>query len=81
MTTYDNRDRGVLFNNQDRKEKPTDADYGGTLNVDGKEFWLNGWIKESKTGKKFMSLSVKPKNAEAAKQPKQSNDFDDSIPF
>ncbi len=61
MAEYDNTNRGALFKN-DKKEKDSDADYRGNINIDGKEFWLNAWIKESKKdGKKFMSLSVKPK--------------------
>ena len=58
---YDNTNRGVLFKNQ-KKESDRHADYRGNINVDGKEFWLDAWIKKSKDGKTtFMSLSVKPK--------------------
>jgi hypothetical protein len=79
MTTYDNTNRGALFNNKARKEVDTDPDYSGSINVGGKDYWLNGWIKTSKAGAKFMSLSVKPKNAETPKQSKP--DFDDAVPF
>jgi hypothetical protein len=79
MTAYDNTDRGVLFSNKERKEKDTDADYSGTINVGGTDYWLNAWITTSKAGKKFMSLSVKPRNAETPKRSKP--DFDDSVPF
>ncbi len=65
MTEYDNNNRGALFRN-DRKEQETHSDYNGTINIEGREFWLNAWLKESKGGKKYFSLSVKPK--EAAKQ-------------
>lgn len=59
--TYDNRNRGSLFKN-DEKKGDTSPDYGGTLDVDGKAYWINGWINTAKkTGKKFLSLSVKPK--------------------
>jgi hypothetical protein len=59
MTQYDNTNRGVLFKN-DRKEQDNHPDYKGSINIDGQEFWLSAWIKESQKGK-FMSLSVKPK--------------------
>jgi hypothetical protein len=60
---YDDTNRGVLFKNEE-KENERHADYRGSINVDGTEFWLNAWIKtSSKTGKKFMALSVKPKDA------------------
>jgi hypothetical protein len=60
---YDNTNRGVLFKNA-KKESDRHADYRGNINIDGKEFWLDAWIKRSKDGKTtFMSLSVKPKMA------------------
>jgi hypothetical protein len=59
---FDETNRGTLFR-EEQKEKETDRDYSGSINVGGTDFWLSGWIKESKkTGKKFLSLSVKPKN-------------------
>jgi uncharacterized protein (DUF736 family) len=57
---YDNTNRGVLFKNDD-KQSDKHADYRGNINVDGKEFWLDAWIKTSKSDKKYMSLSIKPK--------------------
>ena len=66
---YDNTNRGSLFKN-DRKELDNHPDYNGSINIDGKDYWLNGWIKESKKdGKKFFSLSVKPKDQDAGKAP------------
>lgn len=58
--SYDNTDRGVLFKNLD-KDKETQADYKGNINVNGVEYWLNAWIKRDRNGNNFMSLSVKPK--------------------
>jgi hypothetical protein len=79
MATYDNVNRGALFRD-DKKVDDGDRDYSGQLNVGGVEYWLSGWIKtSSKTGRKFLSLSLKPKNAETPKQPKP--DFDDAVPF
>jgi len=77
--TYDNTNRGALFKNLD-KENPKHADYNGNINVNGEEFWLNAWIKESKNGVKYMSLSLKPKNA-AAKVGAGAADYNDEIPF
>ena len=64
MADFDNTNRGVLFKN-DRKESDKHPDYKGNVNVGGQEFWLSAWIKEGQRGK-FMSLSVQPKEAQAA---------------
>lgn len=45
--TYDNTNRGSLFYN-DRKEKPTHADFKGKINVDGKEYWASMWVRFKK---------------------------------
>jgi hypothetical protein len=79
---YDNTDRGALFKN-DRKETDNHPDYNGSINVGGTDYWLSAWIKEGKSGK-FMSLSVKPKEAKAAQKPtaKQvKTEFNDEVPF
>ena len=82
MTQYDNTNRGSLFRN-DRKTADTHADYTGSLNVEGKEVWINAWLKESKNGTKFMSLSVRPKEARAepANDLRVADDHGDAIPF
>ena len=80
---YDNNNRGSLFKN-DRKDDAKFPDYKGSINVDGTDYWLSAWIKVSKDGNKFMSLSVKNKNADASLQPKKKvkqEEFDDSLPF
>jgi hypothetical protein len=62
MSDYDNTNRGALFKN-DRKEDDKDRDYSGTINVGGREYWLSGWVRTSKSGQKFLSLLVKTKDA------------------
>jgi hypothetical protein len=55
-----NQDRGVLFINADKADDRA-PDYRGNINVGGQEFWLSGWVNESKTGVKYISLSIRPK--------------------
>lgn len=75
----DKRDNsGALFRN-DKKEADNHPDYTGNCMIDGKEFWINAWLKDGKNGK-FMSFSFKPK--QASKQPaSKDTDADDRIPF
>lgn len=85
---YDNTNSGLLSRN-DRKEKDSHPDFKGQINVEGKEYWLSGWVKERRDGTgKFFSLSVKPKDGQPA-QPAQQKaaplaggyDLNDDIPF
>ena len=81
--TYDNTNKGILGRN-DRKTLDTHPDHTGSINIDGKDYWLSGWIKERKDGSgKFFSLTAKPKDgasATAAPRPAPA-DLDDDIPF
>jgi len=76
---YDNTNRGALFKN-DRKEDDRDPDYRGELDVDGTPHWVNAWIKTSKKGTKFMSLSLKPKT-EATARPIPGRSDEDEVGF
>jgi hypothetical protein len=77
---YDDTNKGVLFRN-DKKEKDTQPDMTGKINVDGVEFRVAGWTREAKSsGKKFLSLAVEPAEQPAA--PKAAADEpNDEIPF
>lgn len=84
MTTYDNTNKGSLGKNT-RKTEPNHPDITGSLNVDGRDYWINGWQKTNSTdGSKFYSLSVKPKEARGAPReeaPGFSSEASDDIPF
>jgi hypothetical protein len=81
--TYDNTNKGI-FGRNDRKTLDTHPDFSGSINIEGREYWLSGWIKERKDGSgKFFSLTAKPKDgasAPAAPRPAPA-DLDDDIPF
>lgn len=52
---------GALFRN-DRREKETHPQMKGSINVEGREYWLSAWTKKNEDGSfKLISLSVKPK--------------------
>lgn len=72
-TQYDNTNTGLLKRN-DRKEKDSHPDYRGTINVDGVDYWLSGWLKTGKegsklAGQKFFSLSVQPIEEQQERRP------------
>jgi hypothetical protein len=73
MTTYDNTNSGLLAKN-DKQGNESRPDYRGSINVEGREFWLSAWLKTGRegtklAGQKYMSLSVKPKDEQAAYAP------------
>ncbi len=71
--------RGSLFKNT-RKQNDKHADYNGSIKIEGREYWLNAWLKQSANGTKYMSLSAKPKEATQGAQPENAS-FDDDIPW
>ena len=79
---YDNELRGSLFKN-DRKEKETHPDYTGTCQIQGVEYYMNAWVKEAKSGKKYFSFSFKAKDApvQTANTVTITDEIDDDLPF
>jgi hypothetical protein len=89
---YDNTNRWTLGKNRN-KTKETQADYKGSINIEGADYWLDGWITTNKaTGEKFFSGSAKLKDAPSGYAPtghapsKSTSQqgvepMDDDIPF
>lgn len=82
---YDDTNKGVLFRVY---EKKTDKhpDYTGSVDVDGKKFWLNGWKNTSKSGSNYLSISIQPKIEKLEGKPVTDEDIEkpinlDEIPF
>lgn len=80
MPDYDDTNRGALFRNN-KKEKPTHSDYNGSINVGGVDYYLNAWMKTSKAGAKYMSLSVKAKDSAPHEPSTPLGNFDKDLPF
>ena len=82
MEQYDDNNRGVLFRN-DKGGNEARPDMTGELKIDGKVYRLAAWTRESKTsGKKFLSLTVQPREEQPATEtPAQDEQIDSSIPF
>jgi hypothetical protein len=74
---FEQRDNSGSIWLNDRKDKDEHPDRTGSIMVAGTEYWINGWLKKTKDGKAFMSLSVKPKVGSAGPKP----EMNDEIPF
>jgi uncharacterized protein (DUF736 family) len=84
MSDYDDTNSGAFFKN-DKEGNENRPDYKGPINVDGVAHEIAGWMKTSKAGKPYMSLSIQVKR-EQQNQPQPQYDteeppFSDSIPF
>ena len=55
---YDNTNRGVLFRNETANEENKQPYMTGKINIEGKDLDLAGWMKESKSGRKFQKRRV-----------------------
>lgn len=85
---YDNTNRGALFKN-DKRTSERSPEYNGSINVNGVDYWISGWIKEGQKGK-FFSLSVQPKDVaqqqsrptqQSQQSSKQQHNADIDVPF
>lgn len=82
MAEFDSTNRGSIFKN-DKKTEDKHPDLNGSINVDGKDYWISGWKKTSKAGTGFISLSVRPKqeqsrqSSQPTKKSKEPDGWDD----
>lgn len=79
----------ALFKNREKKGE-RDPDYKGQGKVSGREYWVSGWINESrKDGSKYLSIKLKDKvdvGQRRAREDYEHGDsqkpfHDDEIPF
>ena len=79
MSEYDNNMSGALFRAEKKTEKH--PDYTGSCEINNEEYWVSSWIRESKNGKKYMSLSFTAKEQPKKESFNPTQDFDEDIPF
>ena len=81
MTNYDNNNRGAVWKN-DRKTTDKHPDFNGTINVDGKDYWVSAWRGDKENPKApVLSFSVQEKDVPKQQPtPNLNEDFDDA-PF
>lgn len=91
MKQYDNTNSGLLMRNENRT---TDShpEFTGSLNVEGRDFWVSAWVNTGKPGskiegKRYFSIKLSPKDAPNRGNTGRRNaatdfdDIDDDIPF
>ena len=82
---YDNTNSGAIFVN-DKGDNPKRPDRKGSINVEGVDYWISGWIRE-KEGKPYMSLKVERKENQGQAQSAKPQaapvaiDDNDEVPF
>jgi uncharacterized protein (DUF736 family) len=77
----DRRDNtGALFKENDKQGEKS-PDYRGPLTIDGIDYVLAGWVRETQSGQKFLSLAVRRKQTTAEAKPATKPELDDEIPF
>ena len=83
MAEYDNTNRGALFVNDRKAPGSNQPDRTGSINIEGVEYFIDGWLKKSAAGNPFMSISVKRKDKQAAPKQaeKQVAEDTDDCPF
>lgn len=91
---YDETNRGAIWKNENR-QSDKHPHFSGSINIDGKDYWLSGWKKAEGASDRapLVSFSVRPKDenpsqgyqkqasAPAPQAAPAVDDFEDDIPF
>ena len=77
--SYDNTNRGQIWKN-DKKEKPNQPDFTGSLNVEGVEYWVSAWKRAPDANPKAPPLKFSIQNKLKAAAPAQQQPADDGFP-
>lgn len=84
------RDNSGILGKNERRTKDSHPTHSGQCMIDGKQYWISGWVKDGRDGSRFFSLAFKPKMAREhqgasqnppAQKAAQRDDFDQDIPF
>ena len=95
MSNYDDTNRGQIWGNEDKNKEganPSWPDFKGSINVEGREYWVSGWKKKADSNPKAPALSfqIKLKDSPVAQSaneivpvqlPQAAADEFDDIPF
>jgi len=80
MSTFELKEgQGSLFKNE--KKTGSQPDYRGSVKWRNETLNLVGWVKESKTGKKFLSLKIEAIDLTPKNEKNENNDESGDLPF
>ncbi|REK56662.1 MAG: hypothetical protein DWQ49_09840 [Bacteroidetes bacterium] len=74
-----NENQMMIFRNRNRDAERNQCTHVGSVKVDGKEYWVNCWLKEGKNGKFFSCALNRKEEKPATTVP--DTEIDDDIPF
>lgn len=77
---YDNTNKAVIFKN-DQKGNEKAPSYKGTINVEGKDYEISLWVKESEKSGKYFQGSVQVKQPKENVSNESQNANTDNLPF
>tara|TARA_R100000458_G_C8146535_1_gene155767 strand:- start:218 stop:460 length:243 start_codon:yes stop_codon:yes gene_type:complete len=78
---YERKDNTAALFREEEKQNERGPDYTGMGLIEGKELRLAGWINESKSGKKYLSLKFEEPRSKEDKKPAPAKVDDDDVPF
>lgn len=79
--SQDKPNTGALFKNE-YKERDNQPDYKGPFTgPNGEPLEIAAWLRESKGGKKYMSVVIGEKREKPKAEAKPDEPFDDALPF
>ena len=79
---YDNTNKGAIWKNAD-KQKDTQPDFKGSINVEGVEYFLNAWKRKEGASEKVpvLNFSIMKKENKPFPKQEESNNSQDDLPF
>ncbi len=81
MSTFTHKEgAGSLFKNE-KKTAENQPDYRGEIMLKGETLIIAGWVKESKSGKKFVSLKVEAQGQRAEAKAEKPTDPNNDLFF
>ena len=81
MSEYDNTNRGQIWKN-DKQTTDKHPDFTGSINVEGKEYWVSAWKRKPDANPKApaLSFSIKLKD-DATTVSAPAVELDEDLPF